>query len=288
MEGTTLSPIAAAVHPAAELLRPRRYLMCPPTRFAVVYTINPWMHPERPVDVVRAIRQWEALVAAYRAAGHTVELARPATRQPDMVFSANSALVVDGVALLARFRHPQRRGEERAYARWFRKNGFTVEQTAHVHEGEGDFVVMRDAILAGTGFRTDPEAHRDVERRFGREVVSLRLIDPRFYHLDTALFALDDEHIAYYPDAFDADSRAELRRRHPDAIVATARDALVFGCNSASDGVNVFMPAGADELAAAVAARGFRPVPIDLSELRKAGGSVKCCTLELRTAQEAS
>jgi N-dimethylarginine dimethylaminohydrolase len=265
-------------------VRTHRVLMCRPAYFGVVYSINPWMHPEVPTDAAVAARQWESLVAAYTAAGHAVETVPARHGLPDMVFAANSALVLDGTAYLARFRHAQRQAEERYYERWFRAHGFTVHRTEHVHEGEGDFLVAGDAILAGTGFRTDPAAHREVGAVYDREVVSLELVDPRFYHLDTALFVLDGEQIVYHPPAFSPDSRATLRRRYPDALTVDERDALAFGCNAFSDGVHVFMPEGADRLADAVRARGFVPVPVNLSELAKAGGSVKCCTLELREA----
>ncbi len=263
-------------------VKTRRFLMCPPAHFDVVYAINPWMHPEVPADAHLATQQWEHLRTAYEQAGHVVETIRPKRGLPDMVFAANSALVIDSVALLARFRHPQRRGEERQYERWFRARGLTVRRPEHRHEGEGDFACVGDVILAGTGFRTEVDAHREVERVFGREVLTLELIDPRFYHLDTALFALGDEQIVYFPGAFSDESRALLRCRYPDAVMVEERDAIVFGCNAASDGRHVFMPVGADGLAAALEVRGFEPVAIDLSELRKAGGSVKCCTLELR------
>src|SRR5438105_1825956 len=197
----------------------RRFLMCPPTQFAVVYSINPWMDPELPADAARATAQWEQLRAAYEHAGHVVETITPKRGLPDMVFAANSALVIDGVALLAQFRHAQRRGEERPYERWFRARGLSVRRPANPHEGEGDFVLTGDVILAGTGFRTEAEAHREVAEVFGREVVTLELTDPRFYHLDTALFVLHDEQIAYFPGAFSDDSRAVLRRRYPDAII---------------------------------------------------------------------
>ncbi len=258
--------------------------MCPPAHFAVVYAINPWMHPEEPTDAGTAVAEWDQLRAAYVRAGHTVRTVDPALGLPDMVFAANSALVVDGIAFLARFRYAQRRGEERLYARWFKRNGFRVVRAEHGHEGEGDFACVGELMLAGTGFRTEIAAHREAERVFGRHVLSLELVDPRFYHLDTALFVLDDEQIAYYPGAFSADTRATLRRRFPDAIIVDERDAIEFGCNSMSDGLNVFVPAGAEQLACDLEARGFLPIPVALPELRKAGGSVKCCTLELRAA----
>jgi N-dimethylarginine dimethylaminohydrolase len=261
----------------------RRYLMCPPTYFDVVYSINPWMDPAQAVDHDEVTAQWAALRAAYGAHGHQVELIEPGPGLPDMVFAANSALVLDGVAYLARFQHAERRGEESLYAQWFEANGFTVQRAAHVHEGEGDFAVAGDVILAGTGFRTDRAAHDEVARVFGREVVSLRLVDPRFYHLDTALFVLDDARIAYFPGAFDADSRRELQRRYPDAFVADEVDAVAFGLNATSDGHAVFLPAAAKGLAKRVADAGYEPIPIALTETIRAGGSVKCCTLELRS-----
>ncbi len=268
-------------------LRTRRFLMCPPTHFDVVYAINPWMHPELPADAGIAVAQWQRLRAAYEHAGHTVETIRPERGLPDMVFAANGALVIDGVALLAHFRHAQRAGEERMYERWFLARGVTVLHAEHAHEGEGDFALAGGVILAGMGFRTDRDAHAEVAQAFDREVVSLELVDPRFYHLDTALFVLDGEQIGYFPGAFSDDSRTTLARRYPDAIVVDAHDAEVFGCNAASDGHHVFMPIGVDDLASAVAARGFEPVMIDFSELRKAGGGVKCCTLELRGVGDA-
>src|SRR5262245_26494584 len=259
----------------------RHYLMCRPSYFDVVYSINPWMHPELPADSGVAVEQWEHLRATYEEAGHEVETIGPKHGLPDMVFAANSALVLDGTAFLARFHHPQRRGEERLYARWFRARGLTVRRSEHEHEGEGDFALAGDVILAGTGFRTERAAHREVQDVFGREVVTLELVDPRWYHLDTALFVLSDEQIAYYPDAFSDDSRALLGRRYPDALLVDEHDALSLACNATTAGVHVFMPAGADTLAHDLEARGFLPVIIDLSELRKAGGSVKCCTLDL-------
>ncbi len=256
--------------------------MCPPAHFAVVYAINPWMHPELPAEANRALAEWDRLRAAYVHAGHNVQTVEPGLGLPDMVFAANSALVIDGTAYLARFRYPQRRGEEALYARWFKRHGFRVVRAEHGHEGEGDFACVGDVILGGTGFRTEVAAHREVERVFGLSVLSLELVDPRFYHLDTALFALDDEQIAYFPGAFSPDAQATLRRRFPDAIIVDEHDAVAFGCNAMSDGTHVFVPAGVEQLASDLEGRGFLPVPIALPELRKAGGSVKCCTLELR------
>ncbi len=119
-------------------------------------------------------------------------------------------------------------------------------------------------------------------------MISLELVDPRFYHLDVALTVLDDarDHIAYYPPAFSEPSRRLLAERFPDAIIADEADAYAFGLNCVSDGCNVFLPAGAEHLRPRSAAAGYRPISIDLSELIKGGGSVKCCTQEIRPRLE--
>ena len=266
---------------------PRRYLMCPPTFFAVTYAINPWMDPSVPVDVELALAQWQQLRATYERLGHDVRLIDPDPRLPDMVFAANGGLVVGGRALTSRFACPERRGEGPAYRRWFEAAAdegllTSVHEPAGVVEGEGDLLVAGDRVLAGWGFRTDRRVHAEVQAVVGLPVVSLRLVDPRFYHLDTALAVLDDDTVAWYPAAFDPDSRGAVERLFPDAIVATEADAVVFGLNAVSDGRHVVLPVGADHLAAALADAGFEPVPVDVTEMRRAGGGPKCCTLELR------
>jgi N-dimethylarginine dimethylaminohydrolase len=269
--------------------------MCPPTYFDVVYSINPWMDPAGHVDRVLAVRQWSALVDTYRATGHRVDLLEPVPGLPDMVFAANGATVVDGRTLPARFAKPQREAEAVVHEAWHRRNGIfygggEVHPAVAVNEAEGDFAVLSTRILAGYGFRTTLEAHRELATLTGREVISLELIDPRLFHLDLALVVLDDErdHIAYYPDAFSERSHQLLRELFPDALLVNELDAYAFGLNAVSDGLHVFVPAGARELREELAAAGYWPISIDLSELIKGGGSVKCCTQQIRPARRAS
>ncbi len=265
----------------------RHYLMCPPVHFAVEYAINPWMHPGVPVDRGLALAQWEALRRTYLGLGHRVDLLEPGPGLPDMVYAANGATVVGGVVLGARFRHGERAAEAVAHREWFRAAGFTrVVEPEFVNEGEGDLLVVDPGaggvVLAGTGFRTDPRAHAEAAAVLGRPVVSLELVDPRYYHLDTAVAVLDATTIAWLPEAFTPASQAVLRERFPDALVADVGDAAVLGLNAVSDGRHVVLPAPATRLAAAIAERGFTPVPVDMSELLKGGGGPKCCTLEVR------
>ncbi|SCF94715.1 MULTISPECIES: dimethylargininase [unclassified Streptomyces] len=273
--------------PGPRVPRPRRYLTCEPRHFDVRYAINPWMREGTPVDTALARAQWESLMRVYRDLGHTVETVEPVAGLPDMVFAANAAVVIGGRVFGSRFHAPQRRPEAGAYARWFEEAaGFEVHVPQAVCEGEGDFVPVGGLVLAGTGFRTTVEAHQEAQEFFGVPTVSLRLVDPYFYHLDTALFALDDENVAYYPGAFSPGSRAVLERLFPDALLATPDDAMAFGLNSVSDGCHVIISPRATSLIEGLTRRGYVPVPVELSEFHKAGGGAKCCTQEIRGSSD--
>jgi N-dimethylarginine dimethylaminohydrolase len=259
--------------------------MCPPAHFGVLYSINPWMDPAKPVDTALALAQWEQLREVYRSLGHTVEELAPDPTLPDMVFTANGATVFDGRVFGARFAHPQREPEAEAHLQWFAEHGYAhLHVPVHINEGEGDYAVTASWLLAGRGFRTNPLSHGEAQEFFGRPVIGLELTDPRFYHLDLALTVLDDatDEVAYHPAAFSPGSREVLRRLFPDALLVDEQDAAAFGLNSVSDGLHVVLPQAAAGLTGALRERGFEPVPVDLSELHKGGGSVKCCSLELR------
>jgi N-dimethylarginine dimethylaminohydrolase len=286
---TSTAPARTSPAPTAQPERTalrRRFLMCRPEHYTVAYRINPWMNPEDPTDTSVALGQWQQLHDTYVSLGHEVELIDPLAGLPDMVYAANGGFTLDGVAYTARFTYPERQPEGPAYGDWFREHGFRVHEAQEVNEGEGDFLLVGDAILAGTGFRTSVESHAELAGVTGREVVTLRLVDPRFYHLDTALAVLDpagaDANIAYLPEAFDDASRAELRRRYPDAVEVGIEDARWLGLNSISDGRNVVIASRAVGFEASLRERGYTPIGLDLAELLLGGGGVKCCTLELR------
>ncbi|HEX7995166.1 MAG TPA: arginine deiminase-related protein [Streptosporangiaceae bacterium] len=260
----------------------RTYLMCPPEYFTVEYAINPWMNPADPVDLALAKRQWEQLRATYTELGHTVRIIDPEPGLPDMVFAANGATVIGGNVLGSKFKHPERHHEGAAYMNWFRRSGYQVFGPVNVNEGEGDIVYAGSVIIAGYGFRSELAVSGEAEATFGMRVLSVRLVDPRFYHLDTAMIVLDEHTAAYYPAAFDEAGQAALAAHFPELIEAKDADAEALGLNGISDGRNVVLPVQAEGLARDITAAGFTVVPVDMSEFKKAGGGPKCCTLELR------
>ncbi len=259
--------------------------MCRPEYYTVEYAINPWMDTSQPVDTAKALEQWENLKATYESLGHTVEEISPEPGLLDMVFSANGSFTVEGRVYGAKFRHRERQPEAGAFDKWYGdRGGWFYTAPRFINEGEGDFTYLEGSglILAGWGFRTDPAAHAEAGEVLRRPVVSLRLVDERYYHLDTALAVLDDHRIAYLPEAFSQDSQVLLRRLFPDAVIATEEDAAAFGLNFVSDGRNVVINSEAEALADKLSDAGFEVTSVDLSEFKKGGGSVKCCTAELR------
>ncbi|MEU8420080.1 dimethylargininase [Micromonospora sp. NPDC048835] len=266
--------------------RKRTYLMCSPEYFAVEYAINPWMDVTTPVDRNLAVKQWDRLRETLVGLGHEVHLLAPEQGLPDMVYAANGGFVVDGSVYGARFKHEQRAAEAAAHHSFYEAQGWRFVAPSETNEGEGDFAYLPEAhgglILAGHGFRTEIPAHAEAQEALGRPVVSLRLIDPRFYHLDVALAALDDANVVYFPGAFSAASQRVLTQLFPDAVVADDEDAMAFGLNLVSDGANVVLNSEATRLAGKLKAAGYTPVPVELAELKKGGGSVKCCVAELR------
>jgi N-dimethylarginine dimethylaminohydrolase len=262
--------------------------MCPPDWFAVEYAINPWMDPGVPVDVELAVKQWTRLRETLLDLGHTVHVLPPEPGLPDMVYAANGAFSVAGTVYGARPRYPQRSAEaERHRAFYEADGGWRYIAPTAINEGEGDFAylpgVLGGLVLAGYGFRTDPAAHIEAQEALGRPVLSLQLTDPRFYHLDVALAALDDRTITYFPGAFAGPTRQILERVFPDAVLADEEDAFVFGLNLISDGRHAVLNSEATGMAAKLRAAGYEPVPIELGELKKGGGSVRCCIAELRS-----
>ena len=247
--------------------------MCPPEHFTVEYAINPWMDTTVSVDAALALKQWQVLRDTLTDLGHAVHVLDPQPGLPDMVYAANGAFSVDGTVYGARFRHPQRAGEASHHALFYRNGPWTFVDPMQVNEGEGDFTYLPGAygglILAGHGFRTDPAAHAEAQEVLGRPVISLKLVDPAFYHLDTALAVLDDRHVTYYPDAFSPASQRVLAQLFPDAVIADRTDAEAFGLNLVSDGRHVVLNKEATAKAEQVDTAGYVPITVDLGELKR-------------------
>ncbi len=264
-----------------------RILMCPPDQFQIEYVINPWM--EGNLDRANpglAAKQWSRLHALLSQEAE-VHLIPPRPGAPDMVFTANAGLVLGQNVVLSSFFHRERQPEEAYFRAFFEANGFRVRELPRdlPFEGAGDALFDREQLLlyAGYGFRTELDAHRQIAEWLDVEVLSLRLIDKRYYHLDTCLCPLRGGFLLYYPAAFDAFSNRQIEKRVPPErrIVLDEADAVVFAANAVNVGDLVVLNRASGSLKARLAKDGFQVVEVALSEFLKAGGAAKCLTLRL-------
>ncbi len=264
-----------------------RLLMALPDYFGVDYVINPWMEGNvGRVDLPLARTQWEGLRRELSQVATIVTIA-PAPGLPDMVFTANAGIVVDGIVIPSRFHYRERSPEETRFAIFFEANGFRLSPLPcdGSFEGAGDALIdhTRPLLFAGYGFRTSLECHPYLAEQLGLTVVSLRLVDPRFYHLDTCLAPLPNGALLYYPGALDHRSNEMIRHMIPaeDRIALDEGDALRFSANVAPVGNRLFMSECSSKLRARLSERGYTVVETPLSEFIKAGGGARCLTLPL-------
>lgn len=264
-----------------------RFLLIEPTAFDVEYVINPWMEGNvHRVDRALARRQWEAFRDALtECADLRVFPAEPGL--PDAVFACNGAAILNGRAVAARFRYPQRARELVFHETLLRQLGISAHRLPEgvYFEGFGDALPdrMRNVMWAGYGPRTGLEAHRLLARHLEIEVVSLRLVDERFYHLDTCFAPLSTGHVVYYPAAFDRASQQAIEQRIEEKFrieVATG-DAFRMACTGIEAGGKWFVHDCSAELEERIAATGLRVVRVDLSQFLLAGGSAHCLALPL-------
>jgi lysine-ketoglutarate reductase/saccharopine dehydrogenase-like protein (TIGR00300 family) len=264
-----------------------RFLMCSPDRYDVDYVINPWMegniHKSSPEQ---AMEQWQKLYHILKERA-IVDLVEPQTGWPDMVFTANAGLVLGDNVVLSRFFHKERQGEEPHFKQWFESQGYTVYELPKdlPFEGAGDALLDREGccLWAGYGFRSELDSHPYLAKWLDIEVLSLRLMDDRFYHLDTCFCPLTDGYLLYYPPAFDAYSNRLIEMRIPaeKRIAVEEVDAVKFACNAVNIDKVVVLNQASDGLKQRLAEAGFTAIETPLTEFLKAGGAAKCLTLRV-------
>jgi N-dimethylarginine dimethylaminohydrolase len=283
----------------------RRFLMCPPVHFGVLYEINPWMHSEVVVDPDEARVQWEGLVATLRQAGAEVEVMDPHPDVPDLVFTANAGVVNTsrgaGISSVggdtgrpqfvpSHFRHPERQPETPVNAAWFGARGWRVDRLPEDldHEGAGDALPFtpdggRTVLLSGYSFRSDATAATELSRLLACPVWPVQLVDPRLYHLDLTFCPLDGRRAIVAPLGWDAYGRRVVERLVPEPLVLEDHEALSFCANSVVVDGTVVMPLAPPRVARRLEAWGFEVVECGVGEFLKAGGGCRCLTLALDT-----
>jgi len=263
--------------------------MCRPEHFRVDYAINPWMDTRVPVDPILALDQWDALRAAIEAAGATMDVVPGLPQSPDMVYAMNFGLVDGDRVLVTSFRHAQRRAETDAAATWFAANGFHVHRMSGRAAFEaGDAFLLGDTLVVADGPRTDLAAHAEMAAVLGVRIAPVRVVHPALYHLDLSLCPLDEQRALIAPAAWDEASEAVVRALVPEPLVLTEDEAFTFCANSIVVDRTVIMPACPPRVRRQLEAWGFQVVLVDVSELHRGGGSIRCMTLPLDTELEAA
>ena len=264
----------------------RRYLMCPPEHFEVVYEINPWMHREVKVAPDAAVEQWEQLRATLQTAGATVELMPAEPGAPDLVFTANAGLVSGRTFVPSRFHHPERQVETPHDVAWFRAAGYDIRKlpAGVEHEGAGDALPFAGALVSGYRFRSDLRAATELSALLGCPVRSVELVDQRLYHLDLTLCPLDDRRAICAPSGWDRYGQRVIASLVPEPLELTAEEALTFCANSVVVGNAVVMPACPLRVGRRLEGWGFDVEVCPVGEFIKAGGGCRCLTLALDVA----
>ncbi|HMO02197.1 MAG TPA: arginine deiminase-related protein [Oligoflexia bacterium] len=266
-----------------ELFPNGRWLLCCPDHYGIKYEINPWMNLQNTANSKLAWCQWKGLHHAILRLGGWVEYVEQFESSPDMVFTANGGLVSGNTALLAKFKYPERRGEEAGFRKWFIEHGFNVVElgTDGYFEGEGDALFAGETLFCGYGFRSDKVVYSKVAELLKiKKIILCELVDPYFYHLDTCFAPLNERQALIWPKAFSPESIKNIEKEI-ELIAVSEAEARLFCCNLVVLGKGVILPAGAELVAAELGRRGFEPHQVELSEFIKAGGAAKCLTLRL-------
>jgi N-dimethylarginine dimethylaminohydrolase len=261
----------------------RTLLLCPPDFYGIEYEINPWMHRTHGADQALAVKQWRGLRDTLNSLGCQTELMPPQPGLPDLVFTANAGLAIGRQFIPANFRFKERQGEEPFFIDWFANQGFQITRLPRdlAFEGEGDALFCGDVLFCGYRYRSDIRSHHRLGEALNCLVISVELVDERFYHLDTCFCPLPDGGAIWFPGAFDEYGQSAIRQHCGPLIKVLPEEARHFCCNAVVIGSEIVLPEGCSQLYGELEKRGYRPHPLPMSEFIKAGGACKCLTLYL-------
>lgn len=258
-------------------------LMCPPDYFKVESAINPWMEISSAVDQTLALAQWQNLKQTIQKfLGRSVFIINPSAGLPDMVFAADQGIITGETFLQGNFYYPERRRESRFFKQWFKDQGYQIKTLPQDYFFEGgDVQFWEETLLVGYGFRTQMQSVAKIAEATARQVIPLRLVNPWFYHLDTALLVLDEETFLWYPAAFSSASRRQLKSLGVELIEVGETDARQFALNSLVGEKKIVVGQGINGTLDTLARHGWQVEKVDVSEFLKSGGGVHCLVCQL-------
>ena len=273
-------------------------MMCRPTFFDVRHhMLNAHMEMKVPVKKSLALTQWENAYKTLRENNIKVHLLEPHRDLPDMVFTANAGIIHGNKAVVSSFGAVPRQPETQYHIPFFEAQGFEVinpRDDGVEIEGCGDFMPTHDGenFFVAYGFRSAFKAYaylKDVLSLTKDRLHHMKLMDPYFYHIDTALMSLTNGHLMYYPGAFDEESEKKILEIGGDKTIAIGKeDAMYFACNSVNfeeKGEHIivgnrFTKALSDKLTNF----GYKVIETPYDQFLLAGGSIRCSVLDIGKA----
>ncbi len=262
----------------------KRVVMCSPDYFDVVYSINPWMKLDDKVDTNLAKKQHQALKELYLKLGVEVWDLPPKEGLPDMVFSANPGTPDGNNFVVSHFKHDERKLEAAAAEAFFREKGFDIHPLPErvYFEGQGDLIVVGKKYFMGYGKRSSLESVQMVSEAIGKPITPLKMHDPYLYHLDICLGPLNEEVAVINPHSFTPEDLKVVKKSFSKIIETNEQDNSVMACNLVVIDKHVVISQGiSPTLHHAIEKEGFEVHEMNTSEFLKAGGGVKCMTMEL-------
>lgn len=268
------------------------FLLCKPEFYAINYQINPWMDIKNGVSKDKVVEQWSSLESKIKELGANVKLIKEQSGLPDMVFTANAGLILkNGNVFISHFKYPERSSEEYFFQEWFTNpnnynRSYCILSTFYNFEGAGDALYLGNTLIGGYGFRSDLSFYSYIETHIKKhcpdeKLITVKLIDPYFYHLDTCFCPLENMDYMIWQGAFEQESLTTIRNLGGNEISVPEEEAKLFACNAVRIGRNVILPAGCPETMRLLQKNGYTPHPLEMSEFIKSGGACKCLTLEL-------
>jgi glutamate dehydrogenase/leucine dehydrogenase/N-dimethylarginine dimethylaminohydrolase len=255
------------------------------------------MDMEKQPEPTIVSEQWRQLHSLLIRIGAPVVVDRASEHAPNEVIAGDAGLAYEknGIRyfIASRFREPSRQGETLLFEAAFERRGFHVIRnlfnSGEYFGGEGDLLEHQGILFGGwvdpsmPWARSHASAHEKVAQTVGLPLVLLKLVNPDFYHLDTALTFLDDDTVMAYMPAFDGESQMELERRFDvpgkRLIRLSEADAKLFAANAIVFGRKLVMNTVSDELAAELNELGFEVFRTPMSEFRKSGAATKASVL---------
>lgn len=274
-----------------DCIRPIRLLMADPKFYEVAYAINVHMLDEngelKEIDPALALRQWMGLKRSFESKGIQVDIVGSKKGLPDLVFTANQSFPLpDGRVVLSKMKSLEREPEVELLKDWYIENGIKeFIPMKNIFESMGDVVWHpgKKLLWAGHGFRTTNEALVELHKKIEIPIIPLKLQMEEFYHLDTCFSILDENTLAFFPEAFDRETIDFLENWFDRIIKIDKEEALnnFAGNCYCMDKKNVFLQKGSLKFEKELRKLGFNPIAVDTSEFIKGGGSVFCMKLPL-------